>query len=149
MSQWINKLIPWLLMKQSKLFTATAIAKLTYLGKDLNQRRQTKGLASNDALSDPTSAAEKESWRSLLNHINHRVLDYQAWWVSYKSQGPRLPGLMSLRRTWLGSDKIMLIKWRLELFKTFILTVKYCYDALKYIVCNCRKREAKKGMKAI
>ena len=81
MSQWINKLIPWLLMKQSKLFTATAIAELTYLGKDLNQRRQTKGLASNDALSDPTSAGESESWRSLLNHINHRVLDYQAWWV--------------------------------------------------------------------
>ena len=48
-------------MKQSKLFTATAIAKLTYSGKDLNQRRQTKGLASNDALSDPTSAGEKES----------------------------------------------------------------------------------------
>ena len=56
---------------------------------------------------------------------------------------------MSLRRTWLGSDKIMLIKWRLELFKIFILTVKYCYDALKYIVRNCRKREAQKGMKAI
>ena len=48
-------------MKQRKLFAAIATAGLTYLGKDLNQRRQTKGLVANDALSDPTSEGETES----------------------------------------------------------------------------------------
>ena len=40
-------------MKQCKLFAVIATAMLTYLSKDLKQRRKTKGLAANVAFSDP------------------------------------------------------------------------------------------------
>lgn len=43
----------------------------------------------------------------------------------------------------------MLDRVRTRAVKMFILTVKCRYDAQKYIVCNGRRRKAKKGMKAI